>query len=168
MNKGFEKGGRGGDESYSDSWRSNQKRAISIRDQKRIFQNSNSKPKREKEHFLEFNFKNLRQKSTAKMDKKPVRYFKIFRISCFFKTLQLESQMGPMPYLKKIFQYSDAETQKNLKLVNKAFWKEHALSKYRNNFSPAQEPRHNQLYCHGPCPNVDHFEVKTFRVLMRK
>ena len=125
--------------------------------------------RKEKKHiFSEFNFKNLRQKSTAKMDKKPVRYFKIFRISCFFKTLQLESQMGPMPYLKKIFQYSDAETQKNLKLVNKAFWKEHALSKYRNNFSPAQEPRHNQLYCHGPCPNVDHFEVKTFRVLMRK
>ena len=73
-----------------------------------------------------------------------------------------------MPYLKKIFQYSDVETQKNLKLVNKAFWKEHALSKFRNNFSPAQEARHKQLYCHGPCPNVDHFEVNFFSSLNKK
>ena len=76
MNKGFEKGGRGGDDSYSDSWRSNQQRAISIRDQKRIFQNSNSKPKREKAQFCKnLNSKTKIEKLTNKMDKKPVRYF---------------------------------------------------------------------------------------------
>ena len=127
------------------------------------------KTKKRKRTFFRIQFQKLETKINRQNGQKTGKIFLKFSEShVFFKTLQLESQMGPMPYLKKIFQYSDAETQKNLKLVNKAFWKEHALSKYRNNFSPAQEPRHNQLYCHGPCPNVDHFEVKTFRVLMRK
>ena len=81
----------------------------------------------------------------------------IFMSSCYFKTLPLDS---PTPFVKAIYAFADNETKKQLKLVNKSFWREHALDKFRNNYSPAQEPRHRQLYCYDPCPNVDEFEVK--------
>ena len=71
----------------------------------------------------------------------------------------MESVMGPMPWVAKIYQFSDSETKKNLKLASKGFWREHCKEKFQMNFSEAQESRHRQLYCYGDCPKTDEFEV---------
>ena len=80
-------------------------------------------------------------------------------LNFFFKTLQIESVMGPMPHVAKIYKFSDPETKKNLKLASKAFWRVHTLEKFQLNFSEAQESRHRQLYCYGNCPKTDEYEV---------
>ena len=75
------------------------------------------------------------------------------------------TQMDQTPIVKIIYAFADNETKNNLKLVNKQFWQVHALEKYKNNYSQAQERRHRQLYCYEPCPNVDGFEVKIILIM---
>ena len=74
----------------------------------------------------------------------------------------MESAFGSMPWVKKIYQFSDEKTKKNLKLAHSVFWKEHAKEKFLYNFAPGQESRHSDLYCYDPCPKVDEYEVSPF------
>ena len=80
------------------------------------------------------------------------------RISSNF-VLDSSNAMGPMPWVAKIYKFSDSETKKNLKLASKTFWREHAKEKFQMNFSDGQESRHRQLYCYGYCPKTDEYEV---------
>ena len=71
----------------------------------------------------------------------------------------MESIMGKMPYVNKIYDFADNETKKKLKLSCKAFWSSHVREKFYKNFTESQEKRHRTLYCYGVCENNILFEV---------